>query len=416
MLLSYFSGNKTSLVFFFTILTLCMSVLFVNRAEAAYPVTELEGYAWSSTIGWISLNCKTGGLDGSDVGTEPDDICGTSNYQVKINGSGTITGWAWSSNIGWIRFGGLSSFPTDPQNTGTNAKATGTYPDLSFEGWARACAGTIVPNTCTNMTNSTVSGGWDGWISLKGRSGGVNWGVGTDSNGMKTDSWAWGGDVVGWVDMDVYADADIAPDVRIDTFGRKPGVPGAGGTEIGGEYMGVGFNAVLTGIPAGQEVAYELSLGANKLTGIYKDGIFTPALVLDNVPYNIQTIKLVVDASDVSLKPGPLVESDPVSGNTKTVDIDLVPTKPVITIVSNPKIVRIGGTVNLVWTITPNTSVTGATCNLQGPGFTGVVTTGGTRGSGPIKNFSTFSVTCTGAFGTVQESTTVEVIPVVQEV
>ena len=64
----------------------------------------------------------------------------------------------------------------------------------------------------------------------------------------------------------------------------------AGGTEIYVEYMGVGFNAVLTGVPAGQEVAYGLSLGANKLTGLYDNGIFTPALVLDNFPYNVQTL------------------------------------------------------------------------------------------------------------------------------
>ena len=118
-----------------------------------------------------------------------------------------------------------------------------------------------------------------------------------------------------------------------------------------------------------------------------------------------------MDTSRASLQPTRLVESDPVSNNTKTVDIDLVSTRPTITIISNSKIVRIGSTVNLLWTITPDTSVTGATCNLQGPGFTG-----GSRNSNVIKNFSTFSVTCTGAFGTVRETTTAEIIPFVQEI
>lgn len=405
------TNYKNSL--FLGILSLLLSgFFFTPQAQAAYPVTELEGYAWSSNIGWISLNCKTGGVGGAD-------ICGAgagkSDYRVRINGSGTITGYAWSSNIGWIRFGGLSGFPTDPQNTGGDAGVTGFYPDLTFEGWARACAGTLsVPGTCTTMASRTD--GWDGWISLKGRSGGVSWGVATDSNGIQTDSWAWGGDVVGWIDMDVYADADIAPDVRIDTFGRKAGVPGAGGTEVSGEYMGVGFNAVLSGVPTGQEIAYDLYLGANRLSGKYRDGTFTPPLVLDNVPYNQQMITLEADAQASGLLPAPMIEADPVSGNTSTVLIDLVPTTPVITLTSNTKLVRIGQSVILDWTITPDTTTNGAVCNLLGAGFTGVVTTSGSRTSGPIKNFSTFSVICTGAFGTVQETTSVEVIPVVQEV
>ncbi len=59
---------------------------------------EVEGYAWSDTIGWTSFNCKTGGEGGTNN-------CGTSNYKVTINpATGEWDGYAWNSNIGWISF------------------------------------------------------------------------------------------------------------------------------------------------------------------------------------------------------------------------------------------------------------------------------------------------------------------------
>lgn len=59
---------------------------------------ELEGYAWSDTIGWTSFNCNTGGEGGTNN-------CGTSNYKVTVNPStGDWDGYAWNSNIGWISF------------------------------------------------------------------------------------------------------------------------------------------------------------------------------------------------------------------------------------------------------------------------------------------------------------------------
>ncbi len=138
---------------------------------------NMSGWAWSSNIGWISFNC-------SNTGT-----CGDSNYGVNKNPNNTLTGYAWSSNIGWIKFGGLSGFPTGGTNQDAKVDNNG-----NLTGWARACAGTA-PGDCSTMTSRTD--GWDGWISLTG----TNYGVDFNSGTGKFTGYAWGNDVVGWIDF-----------------------------------------------------------------------------------------------------------------------------------------------------------------------------------------------------------------------
>ena len=54
--------------------------------------SKLTGYIWSENIGWISLSCE-------NIGS-----CGTVDYGVLNDGSGTLSGYAWSENAGWISF------------------------------------------------------------------------------------------------------------------------------------------------------------------------------------------------------------------------------------------------------------------------------------------------------------------------
>lgn len=54
--------------------------------------TGLTGYIWNENIGWISLSCENTGS------------CGTVNYGITNDGSGTLSGYAWSENAGWISF------------------------------------------------------------------------------------------------------------------------------------------------------------------------------------------------------------------------------------------------------------------------------------------------------------------------
>ena len=82
----------------------------------------------------------------------------------------------------------------------------------AFSGWLKALAG-----------GSAESGGWDGWISLSGTS--PSYGP-TLTNGLYT-GYAWGSDVVGWVDFSaatgactpstVYTCADTQTIVKTDT-------------------------------------------------------------------------------------------------------------------------------------------------------------------------------------------------------
>ena len=141
-------------------------VLFgASSRVSAGSAENIRGFAWSDTIGWISFNNLSDG--------------NLNSYGVNKDATGNLVGYAWSDNIGWIQFGGLSGFPSGGGTVAVNARVVGN----AWEGWVRAIAG-------VGRTD-----GWDGWISLKGT------GYGTTQNGTLIQGWAWGSEVVGWVDM-----------------------------------------------------------------------------------------------------------------------------------------------------------------------------------------------------------------------
>lgn len=126
----------------------------------------LSGYAWSDNIGWIDFTCSN----------------------VPVRSSGTIEGYAWANpsddvagtnNIGWISFNAA-----DTASCGSAARITGT----ALSGWAKAL--------------SADNNGWDGCVSLSGSSPayGVTLPGGTSTTGDLT-GYAWGSDVVGWIDF-----------------------------------------------------------------------------------------------------------------------------------------------------------------------------------------------------------------------
>ncbi|MFT5849565.1 MAG: hypothetical protein ACI9H6_000374 [Patiriisocius sp.] len=148
------------------------------QSFASSDDVELAGWAWSANVGWISLNCSNTGS------------CGSSNHHVQINGGSTktATGYAWSANVGWIQLGGLSGFPSGGEYGG-NARVGGIGGAWQLEGWARALA---------------HGDGWDGWISLSGTSPAYAVSFGNSGN-MDSSAYAWGDDVVGWVNFDAVA-------------------------------------------------------------------------------------------------------------------------------------------------------------------------------------------------------------------
>jgi hypothetical protein len=356
----------------------------------AIPEVDLTGYAWSSSIGWISLNCATGGTNGGNV-------CGTSDYKVTMNSNRTVTGYAWS-NIGWIRFGGLSGFPTGAGTTAANAAVTGTYPNLSFTGWARACAGTMSPaGSCSNMTTNTTSGGWDGWISLRGTGYGV---AANMSSGFTNPSYAWGSTVVGWINMHSRT-----------SFATVSGTIGGSGCTIAtagqGTCMGtVNWNISPTAISPN---VFDVTAG-NQFSTAYNNPGTARTLQLGTNTFRARSGSAILDAVSLTASCGTGLL--PVAGLCQ---IDPATVAPTITVSAQPAIVRSGETTTITWLIS---DITSSTCTLSGPGVTGnpVTTVSGTATTADLVGLSTFSITCTGAYGSVTGATKVEVIPTANEV
>ncbi len=152
---------------------LSLFALHTPKAESS-PSDNLSGFAWSETIGWISMNSTN---DGS-----------TNSYGVNVASDGTISGYAWSDNIGWVSFNETTGCPAGACRPNFN-KTTG-----EVTGWVRALS---APAAGAN------AGGWDGWISLSCSNTGScpisNYKVSV--SGCSWSGWAWGSDVVGWVNF-----------------------------------------------------------------------------------------------------------------------------------------------------------------------------------------------------------------------
>ena len=128
------------------------AVVTVNApVGSGIPIT---GYAWSETIGWISLSGTT--------------------YGLLIGSGGLLNGYAWSENIGWVsaNTSDLAGCPSAP------CSATVSHGTLT--GWLRAIS---------------ADSSWDGWISLNGSNYGVT------LSGGSFSGYAWGSDVPGWIDF-----------------------------------------------------------------------------------------------------------------------------------------------------------------------------------------------------------------------
>lgn len=165
-------------------------------AVHAATTDNVTGWAWSGSIGWISLNCTN------------LDTCATSNYGVTLDdkpgdsGTAIMSGYAWSETVGWICFGSTCTGNT-PEGTASYAEFRDVNEGKTNQMWGWA---------------KVVSLNSEGWISLNcDKDTGVD--ACTDSNyyvmldpltGIfgttnPLDHWAWGSNTdnvgVGWVDM-----------------------------------------------------------------------------------------------------------------------------------------------------------------------------------------------------------------------
>lgn len=149
----------------------------INVASACNQ-HNLEGWAWSETIGWISFSCKNQNPN-IDYGVDFDSI------------SGLLSGYAWSEHLGWISFN-QSDLAGCPSGACEARLASG-----NLNGWARVYRAIV--------GGGQTLGGFEGWIKLSG----TGYGVTLENTIPDPDEflgWVWGGDsndineaVTGWI-------------------------------------------------------------------------------------------------------------------------------------------------------------------------------------------------------------------------
>lgn len=234
---------KIGLVFLVIIgLTLSAFLILNSRKEVKAEADDnLRGYAWSSNIGWISMNCEN--TDSCDTDT--------STYGVNIDpDAGNFEGYAWSENIGWINFNPTSGFPDSPYH--------GVEMDLDsaeVTGWAR-----------TVNYSSDDSYGWIKFGDYEDPD--VDEEIYLDSEG-KMQGYAWGGGpekeaVIGWVKTSGTTDAD--DEYGIYAKNAEPYVTDTDKTDPDDSEL---CRASQEGSPAD----YELSWTYNDDNDVIKDGM-----------------------------------------------------------------------------------------------------------------------------------------------
>lgn len=92
------------------VLVLGFSGYPLGRAKAAGQ--ELQGYIYSETAGWISLNCSN------------TNSCSTIDYKVSEDSSGKLSGYGYSQDGEWINL--------DPNYGGTIINSDGTMSGQAF--------------------------------------------------------------------------------------------------------------------------------------------------------------------------------------------------------------------------------------------------------------------------------------------
>ena len=133
-----------------------IAVFFVmnNSGNAVASEDDLiTGWAWSSSAGWVSLNCF------NDYSNLKENRC-TNDYGLNISVDevteiSSLSGYAWSTNLGWLCFGLTCQEPA----TGLGNAPSGLAPEVIvnesglLSGWA-----------------NVVSEGSNGWLSVLGNS------------------------------------------------------------------------------------------------------------------------------------------------------------------------------------------------------------------------------------------------------
>lgn len=149
------------------------------------------GWLWAGSdtnVGWISAN-NTNPTAGGNV-----------PYGIYIPESdGEVTGYAWSQNLGYIVFdnysGYLDNCPAEP----CSSRRVGD----NLQGWARF----LEIKKALDVNNS---GGWEGWIKLNPKNGGVS----IDKTTGNLKGYAWSNEL-GWIDFSMAKTGPGTPEPPI---------------------------------------------------------------------------------------------------------------------------------------------------------------------------------------------------------
>ncbi len=366
-------------------------------SQVATPVT---GWAWSDNIGWVSLNCQTGGANSTN-------ICATNNYGVSNTG-GALSGYAWSDNIGWIQFGGLSGFPSGSGTTAANATVSGS----TITGWARALA---------------YADGWDGWIALSG----TGYGVTTASCPTFNCNFAWGSDVIGWLSFNLGAFP-----ITVTTQAASTVV--ASGATLNGTITGTGgANATVRGFAYGTSATLTTGVATTATNGSFDVGAYSSNIVslTPSTTYyfrayatnpngtGLGTILSFTTQQDACTDISGIQDAQPPSctgtapncvgaGQTWNGSACVAAPAVISNFRANPVRVRNGQTSTLYYTVTnPPASCTITGTNGFSTSVTPVSGVQGTKVTNAITSSTTFTLSC----GSVIARVTVTVLPTYQE-
>ena len=165
---------------FLTVCLFFIAIIFsIFNFVSAGTSDNVFGWAWSSSFGWVSVNCTA------------TYSCGTINYGVNVDKTtGYFEGYAWSENVGWISFQENDAVPSTFNTGCVNQPSTCTS--------ANSCT------ACYNHTYGKVHGwakilslGDGGWLrmdhgqnnevsvgSLDGLFSGYGWNGNPDGTGL----------------------------------------------------------------------------------------------------------------------------------------------------------------------------------------------------------------------------------------
>lgn len=243
-------NKKVFIVFFTIILGITGIALFFREPSEtkAGAGDNVFGFAWAGVpqamppeklgLGWISFNCNNPEFSAPR--------CSQTNYGVNIENDGNLTGFAYYDmndpkttvdEVGWINFepslAGRPGLPNLTARVDLDGTVCGGVGYLC--GWARVIG----------HDNS-----WTGWIKLRNHIGdaGPNYGVYINTNSGEFNGWAWGSDVMGWINFRGLAygvetdfsfrEAPSASGLRIDSTSYCRPVPREGHIAISWLYGG----------------------------------------------------------------------------------------------------------------------------------------------------------------------------------